>query len=110
MASLRQIRANSENAKRNTGERSSGGAGNARTHGLTASKCISDQEQQLIDAKLAELERVLFPDGPLEMDEVKTIAAASIRIERCQLEEHDWRLSGPRGRNSGGTRTGSLRR
>ena len=92
MATLRQIQAAAENARRNTGPRASGGAGNARTHGLTASKVISDQEKEMIAARLADLERELFPEGALQKDEVLAMASASVRLERCQLEEEDWRL------------------
>jgi hypothetical protein len=92
VATLSQIRANRENARHNTSARSSGGAGNARTHGLSASKCLSDEEKALIAERLATLERELFPEDQLQRDEVLTIATASIRLERCQLEEQDWRL------------------
>jgi hypothetical protein len=90
MTTLRRIRANQENARRNTGPRSSGGAGNARTHGLSASKCISEEETQLIEARLADLERELQPEGALQHDEVRAVASASVRLERCQLEEEVW--------------------
>ena len=80
------------NAQSSTGPKSSGAEGNARTHGLCASKCFSDEEKQMIAARRAALERELFPEGTLQHDEVLAIAMASIRLERCLVEETTHRL------------------
>jgi hypothetical protein len=92
MTTFRQIRANQQNATLSTGPRSPGSEGNARTHGLSASKCISEEEKRLIETRLLELERELQPEGRLQHDEVAAVAAASVRLEMCQLEEESWRL------------------
>jgi hypothetical protein len=92
MTTQRQHASNQVNARASTGPKSSGGEGNARKHGLTASQCFSDEEKQMIDARRAELEVVLKPEGRLQHDEVLAIAQASIRLERCLAEEQAWRL------------------
>jgi hypothetical protein len=92
MTTLRQILANQANSRSSSGPRGGGSAGNATTHGLTASKCMSEEEHAMIEARLADLERELQPEGTLQNDEVLAIATASIRLERCVLEELTWRL------------------
>ncbi len=92
MTTQRQHASNQANAQASTGPKSSGGAGNARTHGLTASKCFSDEEKAMFAARRAALESELKPEGTLQHDEVLAIAMASIRLERCLLEEQAARL------------------
>jgi hypothetical protein len=66
-------------------------AANGRTHGLSASKCLLDDERARIAERTAELEKQLRPEGPEQKREVAEIAAADVRIEMCDLDEENWR-------------------
>jgi hypothetical protein len=66
-------------------------AANGRTHGLSASKCLLDDERARIAERTAELEEQLRPEGPEQKREVAEIAAADVRIEMCDLDEENWR-------------------
>ena len=46
----------------------------------------------MISRRRTEFESELQPEGRLELDEVHAMATASIRLERCVLEEQTWRL------------------
>jgi hypothetical protein len=91
MASLRQIRANQANSRKSTGARTPEGrkasAANGTSHGLSATTCLRADEERLVDARLAELETELKPQGPTQRALVREIAAASVRIARCDREE-----------------------
>jgi len=63
------------------------------THGLSGSKCLRDDERRLVENRLAELERELEPEGTQQHIQVFEVAAASVRIERCELDEEAWRHS-----------------
>ncbi len=92
MTTQRQRASNQANSRSSSGPKSSGGEGNARTHGLTESRCFSDEEKQMIADRRAALELELKPEGTRQHDEVLAIAMASIRLERCLAEEQAWRL------------------
>jgi hypothetical protein len=66
-------------------------AANGRTHGLSASKCLRDDERERIAERTAELEADLRPEGPEQKRHVGEIAAADVRIEMCDLDEENWR-------------------
>jgi hypothetical protein len=96
MATMRQILANRRNSLLSTGARTPEGAvasaANGRTHGLCASKMLRDDERKLIEEREAELAAEMQPEGALQKAQVAEIAAASVRIEMCRLEEENWRF------------------
>jgi hypothetical protein len=79
-------------APANPDSKGPGAAGNARKHGLTASKHFCEDEKAMIAARQAELEKVLHPEGIEQQGEVLAIAMASVRLERCRVEEEAHRL------------------
>jgi hypothetical protein len=95
MATLRQKQANRLNGLRNRGATTAEGrmasAANGRTHGLSASKCLRDDERERIAERTAELEERLKPEGAEPKEHVAEIAAADVRIEMCDLDEENWR-------------------
>jgi hypothetical protein len=92
MTTQEQHATDQADATTTTGSTGPGAAGNARKHGLTASKCFSEAEKVMIAARRAELERDLHPEGREQHDAVLTIAMTSVRLERCQAEEQACRL------------------
>jgi hypothetical protein len=66
-------------------------AANGRTHGLSASKLLRDDERERLAERTAELEAELRPEGSLQRDLVAEIAQAKVRIESCDMDEENWR-------------------
>jgi hypothetical protein len=70
----------------------SASAANGRTHGLSASKWLRDDERERLAERTAELEDELMPTGTAQRAVVAEIAAAVVRIESCDLDEENWRF------------------
>jgi hypothetical protein len=66
-------------------------AANGRTHGLSASKLLREDEKERLAERTAELEAELKPEGSLQRDLVAEIAQAKVRIESCDMDEENWR-------------------
>jgi hypothetical protein len=94
MATLRQREANRRNSLLSTGPRSpdAASAANGRTHGLSASKWLRDDERERLAERTAELEDELMPDNAAQRAVVAEIAAAVVRIESCDMDEENWRF------------------
>jgi hypothetical protein len=77
-----------------TGPRDPNGASaaNGRTHGLSASKWLRDDERERLAERTAELEYELMPDNAAQRAVVAEIAAAAVRIESCDMDEENWRF------------------
>jgi hypothetical protein len=77
-----------------TGPRSpnAASAANGRTHGLSASKWLRDDERERLAERTAELEDQLLAEGAAERAAVAEIAAAVVRIESCDMDEENWRF------------------
>jgi hypothetical protein len=67
-------------------------AANGRTHGLSASKWLRDDERERLAERTAELEYELMPDNAAQRAVVAEIAAAVVRIESCDMDEENWRF------------------
>jgi hypothetical protein len=95
MATIRQIRANQQNAKRSTGARTEEGkhasSRNGLTHGMTAAKQMHDDEEAILEARRDGLTAEYKPVGPREEAAVRRIIAAEVRIEWCDKQEEGWR-------------------
>jgi hypothetical protein len=91
---MRQREANRRNGLLNKGARSpnAASAANGRTHGLSASKWLRDDERERLAERTAELEDQLLAQGPAECAVVAEIAAAVVRIESCDMDEENWRF------------------
>jgi hypothetical protein len=94
MATLRQREANRRNSLLSRGARSpnSASAANGRTHGLSASKWLRDDERERLAERTKELEIELLPEGSEQDALVAEIAAAMVRIESCDMDEENWRF------------------
>jgi hypothetical protein len=77
-----------------TGPRSpnAASAANGRTHGLSASKWLRDDERERLAERTRELETELLPEGSEQDALVAEIAAAMVRIESCDMDEENWRF------------------
>jgi hypothetical protein len=59
--------------------------------GISAAECLKEDEATLIASRLAALKRELKPKGTIQELLVKEVAAAYLRLERCELDEEAWR-------------------
>jgi hypothetical protein len=66
-------------------------AADAKAPGWSASQSLRDDEQRLVEERLAQLKTELKPEGVLQNDCVRDVATAMVRIELCQLDEAHWR-------------------
>jgi len=94
MASLRQIRANQQNSTLSTGP-SELGKLESRTNGfidgLTSEVVFSEDQVERIEMRMIEWQPEIKAVGPLQLEQLKFMAAASVRIDMCLDDESDWR-------------------
>jgi hypothetical protein len=95
MASIRQIRANQQNSARSTGPSEDGKLAsrmNALKHGMAATEVVFEDDSERAQAKVSKWLAELKPEGPYQLYQVEQMAAAAVKIERCQNQENDWRF------------------
>jgi hypothetical protein len=95
MATTRQTEANQKNAQFSTGPTSPDGRSaasrNSYSHGMTATKVISPEDEARIEQWLIDARDDLRFEGAHQEWLARQVATAAIRISRCQREEDDWR-------------------
>jgi hypothetical protein len=95
MATNRQYEANRQNAQFSTGPTTPDGRSaasrNSYSHGMTATKVISPEDEALADQWLIDAKADLRPEGAHQEWLAKKVAAAAIRMDRCRKEEDDIR-------------------
>src|SRR5205085_1417971 len=62
-------------------------AQNAITHGMTAAKFARKDDAEIIRVRLEEWDYELHPYGPQQRWLAERVVAASVRIDRCRIEE-----------------------
>jgi hypothetical protein len=58
---------------------------------MTALEVGFEDDIERLQTLMAEMQPVLRPEGPLQLHEVRRIAAATLLVERCLNQEADWR-------------------
>jgi hypothetical protein len=95
MATQRQTEANQKNAQFSTGPTSPEGRAaasrNSYTHGMTATKVVSPEDEVLIEQWLIDARDDLRIESAHQAWLARQVAMAAIRLGRCQREEDDWR-------------------
>src|SRR5947207_15126426 len=95
MTTLRQIEANQRNGTLSTGPRTESGLDaaslNAVTHGLSAKKFVPADDLARIAERLEKWRPELKPEGDLQEWQARQYVAASVRIDRCEAAEADYR-------------------
>src|SRR4051812_30858292 len=91
MTSQKKIDANRRNAQKSTGPRTEEGKNRSRrnslTHGLSGRVVLPEDQARAVEARTAEYDAELKPEGAFERWLLGIIAVETIRLDRCRLHE-----------------------